>query len=113
MLGLDVGYELIRVVDPSMGGMLVERISAWRRQVAAELGIVIPPVHIRDNLELAPGDYRFLLLGANVASGAIRGGRLLAMDANALLTLVGFIKNSNPITLAMSQILIIIIKCKK
>ena len=81
VLGLDVGYELIRVVDPSMGGMLVERISAWRRQVAAELGIVIPPVHIRDNLELAPGDYRFLLLGANVASGAIRGGRLLAMDA--------------------------------
>ena len=64
-----------------MGGMLVERISAWRRQVAAELGIVIPPVHIRDNLELAPGDYRFLLLGANVASGAIRGGRVLAMDA--------------------------------
>jgi len=80
VLSLEVGYELIRAVDPSMGGTLVERITGLRKQVASELGIVIPPVHIRDNLRLEPGKYRFLLLGTEIASGVTRGGKLLAMD---------------------------------
>jgi flagellar biosynthesis protein FlhA len=80
VLSLEVGYELIRAVDPSMGGTLVERITGLRKQVASELGIVIPPVHIRDNLRLEPGKYRFLLLGTEIATGLTRAGRLLAMD---------------------------------
>jgi len=80
VLSLEVGYELIRAVDPSMGGTLVERITGLRKQVASELGIVIPPVHIRDNLRLEPGKYRFLLLGTEIAAGVTRAGRLLAMD---------------------------------
>ena len=55
VLSLEVGYELIRAVDPSMGGTLVERITGLRKQIAIELGIVIPPVHMRDNLRLEPG----------------------------------------------------------
>lgn len=80
VLSLEVGYELIRAVDPAMGGTLVDRITGLRKQVASELGIVIPPVHIRDNLQLPPGQYRFLLLGTEIASGLTRAGRLLAMD---------------------------------
>ncbi len=80
VLSLEVGYELIRAVDPSMGGTLVERISSLRRQIAQELGIVVPPVHIRDNLQLSPGRYRFVLLGTEIAGGTLAGGKLLAMD---------------------------------
>ncbi len=81
VMALEVGYELIHIVDPKMGGSLVDRIAALRKQIALDLGIVIPPVHIRDNLALAPGAYRFMLLGTEIASGAVRGGKLLAMDA--------------------------------
>jgi flagellar biosynthesis protein FlhA len=80
VLALEVGYGLVQVVDPSMGGTLVDRIGALRKQIALELGTVIPPVHIRDNLELAPGDYRILMLGTEIARGSTRAGRLLAMD---------------------------------
>jgi len=80
VLSLEVGYELIRAVDPSMGGTLVERITGLRKQIASELGIVIPPVHIRDNLRLEPGKYRFLLLGTEITAGMTRAGKLLAMD---------------------------------
>jgi len=80
MLSLEVGYELLSAVDPRMGGTLVDRIQSLRKQVALDLGIVIAPVHIRDNLELDPGAYRFLLLGTEVARGEIRSGRVLAID---------------------------------
>ncbi len=90
VLSLEVGYELIRAVDPSMGGTLVERITGLRKQVASELGIVIPPVHIRDNLRLEPGKYRFLLLGTEIAFGVTRAGKLLAMDpSGAAPTIAG------------------------
>ncbi|MGC4092240.1 MAG: flagellar biosynthesis protein FlhA [Polyangiaceae bacterium] len=83
ILALEVGYELVTAVDPHMGGNLVDRISALRKQMALDLGVVIPPVHIRDNLQLAPGAYRFMLLGTEVAKGSTRAGRLLAMDPSA------------------------------
>jgi flagellar biosynthesis protein FlhA len=80
VLSLEVGYELIRAVDPGMGGTVVDRISSLRKQIAQELGIVVPPVHIRDNLQLPAGRYRFVLLGTEIAGGTVRAGRLLAMD---------------------------------
>lgn len=82
VLTLEVGYELVQAVDPSMGGTVVDRISALRKQSAAELGIVVPPVHIKDNLQLPPGDYRILLLGTEIARGSTRAGRLLALDSS-------------------------------
>ena len=82
VLALEVGYQLVHAVDPQMGGTLVDRIAALRKQLALDLGIVIPPVHIRDNLHLEPGTYRFLLLGTEIAKGETRAGRLLAMDAS-------------------------------
>jgi flagellar biosynthesis protein FlhA len=82
VLALEVGYELVAAVDVSMGGTLLDRIIALRRQFATELGVVIPPVRIRDNLALEPGTYRFLLLGTEIARGNTRAGRLLAMEAS-------------------------------
>jgi flagellar biosynthesis protein FlhA len=82
VLALEVGYELVHAVDPSMGGTLVERIASLRKQIALDMGVVIPPVHIRDQLELEPNQYRVQLLGAEIARGSMRAGRLLALDAS-------------------------------
>lgn len=82
ILALEVGYELVHAVDPQMGGSLVDRIAALRKQMALDLGIVIPPVHVRDNLQLPAGAYRLLLLGTEIVRGTTRAGRLLAMDAS-------------------------------
>jgi flagellar biosynthesis protein FlhA len=81
LMALEVGYELVPTVDPKMGGTLVDRIASLRRQIALDLGVVIPPIHIRDNLAIPAGGYRVLLLGAEIASGTTHAGRLLAMDA--------------------------------
>ncbi|HEY5957488.1 MAG TPA: flagellar biosynthesis protein FlhA [Polyangiaceae bacterium] len=80
VVSLEVGYQLVQSVDPQMGGTLVDRIASLRKQIALELGIVIPPVHIRDNLALEPGDYRVQLLGTEIARGRLQSGRLLAID---------------------------------
>lgn len=82
VLTLEVGYELVSVVDPSMGGDLVERIGVMRKQFAEELGIVVPPVRLRDNLSLAPGGYRVLLLGTEIARSNIPHSRVLALRSS-------------------------------
>ncbi len=81
VLSLEVGYQLVQAVDPQVGGNLVERISGLRKEMAMSLGIVLPPVHIRDNLQLEATAYRFLLLGTEIAAGSVRAGRLLALDS--------------------------------
>ncbi len=80
-LELEVGYGLVPLVDTNQGGQLLERISAVRRQLAAEIGLVMPPVRIRDNMQLGPSEYRVKIRGAVVASGRTEPGRLLAMDS--------------------------------
>jgi flagellar biosynthesis protein FlhA len=80
-LELEVGYGLVPLVDTTQGGDLLERISAIRRQLAVELGFILPPVRIRDNMQLAPNEYRVKIRGAVVAKGQTIPGRLLAMDA--------------------------------
>lgn len=86
VVSLEVGYQLIQFVDPQMGGTLVERIASLRKQIALDLGVVIPPVHIQDNLSLGPGDYRVLLLGTEIARGRLQSGRLLAIDPSGSAT---------------------------
>ncbi len=80
VVSLEVGYQLVHIVDPQMGGTLVDRISALRKQMAIDLGIVIPPVHIRDNLGIGPSSYRILLLGTEIGHGNLPQNRLLAID---------------------------------
>jgi flagellar biosynthesis protein FlhA len=84
LLGLEVGYELVGVVEASRGGTLLERIATLRQQFARELGVVVPPIHVSDNLQLSPGGYRVLVLGNEIGAGSCKGSRLLAMHpANA------------------------------
>jgi len=80
VMELEVGYELIPLVDADRNGELLERIKSIRRQFALEMGFIVPPLHIRDNLQLKPSDYSIVLKGVEVARGAIMMGRLLAMN---------------------------------
>jgi flagellar biosynthesis protein FlhA len=80
VLTLEIGYELVGVVDAARGGTLLDRVASLRQQLARDLGLVIPPIHVCDNLGLAPGGYRVLILGNEIGRGQCRGGRLLAVD---------------------------------
>ena len=79
-LSLEVGYRLIPLVDSSEGGELLERIKAIRRQFAEDMGIMVQPVHIKDNLQLKPSEYVFLVKGVEVARGELLAGHSLAID---------------------------------
>ncbi len=80
MVELEVGYGLINVVESEKSGDLLERIVSIRKQFALDLGIIVPSIHIRDNLQLAPGEYRLLIKGNRVGGGTLRPDCLLAMD---------------------------------
>ncbi|MBW1751604.1 MAG: flagellar biosynthesis protein FlhA [Deltaproteobacteria bacterium] len=79
-LELEVGYGLIPLVDKEQGGKFLERVRSIRRQFALEMGIVVPPVHIRDNLQLNPSEYQVLLKGVKVAGAALMVNHYMAMD---------------------------------
>jgi flagellar biosynthesis protein FlhA len=79
-LELEVGYGLVGLVDGEKNGDLLERITGIRKQFAMDMGIIVPPLRIRDNLELKPGDYQVLLKGVPIATGSLMVGHLLAMD---------------------------------
>jgi flagellar biosynthesis protein FlhA len=80
VLGLEVGYRLIPLVDAAQGGELLRRIKGIRKKFAREIGFLPPPVHIRDNLELKPSWYRIMLKGVEAARGEAHAGRYLAID---------------------------------
>ncbi len=80
-LELEIGYGLVGLVDRSQGGDLLDRVNAARRQLAGELGLVMPPVRIRDNVQLQPDDYRIKIRGVPIAEGVVRPAQLLAMDS--------------------------------
>ncbi len=80
VLELEVGYGLLHLVDPSQGGDLLERIRSIRRQIALEMGVVVPPIRIRDNLQLRPNEYMILIKGIEVARSELKEGHYLAMN---------------------------------
>ncbi|MCK5011679.1 MAG: FHIPEP family type III secretion protein, partial [Deltaproteobacteria bacterium] len=80
LLELEVGYGLIPLVDTEQGGELLERVKSIRRQFALEMGMVIPPMHIRDNLQLKPNQYSIIIKGVEVAGGELMPGYYLAMN---------------------------------
>ncbi len=96
MVELEVGYGLINVVDSTKSGDLLERISSIRKQFALDLGIVVPSVHIRDNLQLAPGEYRFLIKGNKIGGGILKPEALLAMDPGQVTAHVDGIPTKEP-----------------
>ena len=80
-LELEFGYALVGLVDASRGGDLLDRISGIRRHLAVELGLVMPSVRIRDNMQLDPNEYRVKIRGAVVATGQVYPELLMAMDS--------------------------------
>ncbi len=80
MLQLEVGYGLIPFVDANQDGELLVRIQSIRRQFAMNNGFIVPPVHIKDNLQLSPNQYSFSLKGVEVATSEMLPGHFMAMD---------------------------------
>ncbi|GAV19420.1 flagellar biosynthesis protein FlhA [Mariprofundus micogutta] len=78
---LEIGYGLIDMVENSREGNLLDRMKKVRRQITQEIGFVLPPVHIKDNLQLGVSDYQILIRGAVVGSGEIRPRNLLALES--------------------------------
>jgi len=79
---VEVGYGLIDMVEGRTDGNLLERLQSVRRQLTQDMGFILPPVHIKDNLQLGVGDYRVLIRGAEVARSDIRPRNLLALEGN-------------------------------
>jgi flagellar biosynthesis protein FlhA len=80
LIGLEVGFRLVPMVDKSQGGELLARIRGVRRKLSQELGFLVQSVHIRDNLELAPNAYRISLAGVAIADGIVYPDRELAIN---------------------------------
>ena len=78
--GLEVGYRLIPLVDKNQGGERMGRIKSVRRKLSQELGFLVPPVHIRDNLDLGPNTYRITLMGVPMGEAEVHNERLLAIN---------------------------------
>lgn len=80
LMEVQVGYGLIGLVEGTQGTALLDRIKALRRQFAETMGFVVPPIHIRDNLQLRPNEYAIMLKGVEVAKADVLPGHLLAID---------------------------------
>jgi flagellar biosynthesis protein FlhA len=89
-LQIELGYGLVGLADSRKGGDLLERVTGVRRTFAGEMGVIIPPIRLRDNLQLGANEYRFLLKGDPIARGELMPGQWLAMNStNAKATLKG------------------------
>ena len=83
-IGIEVGYRLVPLLNVDMGGDLLERIAQIRRQTALDLGIVLPSIRVRDNLQLAPNTYQIKLKGVGIESGEVYPDKSLAMNSSGL-----------------------------
>jgi flagellar biosynthesis protein FlhA len=93
---LNVGYGLIRLVDRKQGGDLLDRITNMRRQVAQELGIVVPPIRIRDDIQLQSNEFQVKLKGLQIGLGEVLPGHLLAIDAGAVTERISGVETKEP-----------------
>ncbi|WP_323759396.1 FHIPEP family type III secretion protein, partial [Immundisolibacter sp.] len=96
LVGLEVGYRLIPLVDKAQGGELLTRIKGVRKKLSKELGFLLQPVHIRDNLDLPPGGYRITLMGATAGQGELLPDRDLAINPGHVTTPVPGIATKDP-----------------
>jgi len=96
IIGLEVGYRLIPLVDKSQGGQLLSRIKGVRKKLSQDLGFLMPSVHIRDNLDLMPNVYRITLMGVTLAEAEIHPDRELAIDPGQVFGKVEGIAGKDP-----------------
>ncbi len=96
ILGLEVGYRLVPLVDRGQDGELLKRIKAIRKKFAQDIGFLPPAIHIRDNLELRPAGYRILLKGVEIAQHEAHAGMFLAINPGRVVTEVPGIATTDP-----------------
>lgn len=95
-IGLEVGYRLIPMVDKSQGGELLNRIKGVRKKLSQELGFLIPPVHIRDNLDLPPNQYRITLMGVSTGEADVYHDRDMAINPGQVFGTLQGIEGRDP-----------------
>ncbi|MDH3353807.1 MAG: flagellar biosynthesis protein FlhA [Chromatiales bacterium] len=95
-IGLEVGYRLIPMVDQAQGGELMARIKGVRKKTSLELGFLVPAVHIRDNLDLPPNNYRISLMGVTVGEAEIFPDREMAINPGQVYGELDGIKTTDP-----------------
>ncbi len=96
-IGLEVGYRLIPLVDKAQGGELLGRLKGVRKKLSQELGFLIPPVHIRDNLDLAPAAYRISLMGATLNQDEIHVEKELAINPGQVYGTIQGLPGHDPV----------------
>ncbi len=96
IIGLEVGYRIIPLVDKSQGGALLGRIKGVRKKLSQELGFLMPSVHIRDNLDLMPNVYRITLMGVTIAEAEIHPERELAINPGQVFGKIDGIAGKDP-----------------
>jgi flagellar biosynthesis protein FlhA len=98
VLALEVGYRLIPLVDRNQGGAALTQITEARRRFASDMGLVVPLIRVRDNLELKPNTYRITLKGVDVAQGELPSGQVLAVDMGDVLGRLDGASGTDPLT---------------
>ncbi|MDP1929703.1 MAG: flagellar biosynthesis protein FlhA [Thiobacillus sp.] len=98
VLALEVGYRLISLVDRNQGGEALTRITEARRSFATDMGLVVPLIRVRDNLDLKPNSYRITLKGVDVAHGEMPSGQVLAIDMGDVLGRIDGTLGVDPLT---------------
>jgi len=96
VIGLEVGYRLIPMVDKNQGGQMMSRIKGVRKKLSQELGFLIQAVHIRDNLDLTPNAYRIILMGVPVGEGEVHPEKELAINPGQVFGNLNGIKTKDP-----------------
>jgi len=96
VMELEIGFNLISLVDPAQGGTLLNRIKSVRRQIALEMGFIVPPIRIRDNLQLESNSYVILIKGVKVVNGSVMIGKYLAMAGDGDLSQINGIPTKEP-----------------
>jgi flagellar biosynthesis protein FlhA len=96
VLSLEVGYRLIPLVERSQGGELASQIKGVRKKLSTELGFLVQPVHIRDNLELGPTNYRIMINGVPMATGEVQPDRDLAINPGQVFGAIEGIPGKDP-----------------
>ena len=96
VIGLEIGYRLIPLVDKSQGGELLNRIKGVRKKLSQEFGFLVPPVHIRDNLDLEPNTYQISLMGVTIGEAEIRHDHELAINPGQVFGTLEGIQTTDP-----------------
>lgn len=96
-LEVEIGYNLIPLVDPEQGGTLLDRITNIRRRSALDMGLIVPPIRIRDNMELEPEMYSILIKGVEVGRGTLQVGKLMAMDSGDITEKISGVEFIEPV----------------